>query len=78
MAYYKNALEIYRKIGDLTKQIEVLAALGEAGYLTDEVSIEEGEKYFKDGQQLVASIDRIRPICSSERPQQEKNSHTKR
>ena len=55
MDYYKKALEIYRRIGDLPRQIEVLAALGEAGYLTDEVSFEDGEKYFKEGQQLVDS-----------------------
>ena len=61
MAYYKDALEIYRKIGDLPRQVEVLAALGEAGYLTDEVSIEEGERYFREGQQLVASLTGIDP-----------------
>ena len=54
--YYKQALESYRKIEDLPKQIEVLAALAEAGYLTDEISTEDGENYFKDGQQLVGSL----------------------
>ena len=61
VAYYKEALEGYRKIGDLPKQIEVLASLGEAGYLTDEISTEDGENYFKDGQQLVASLTGFDP-----------------
>jgi len=61
VAYYKEALEGYRKIGDLPKQIEVSASLGEAGYLTNEVSTEDGENYFKDGQQLVASLTGFDP-----------------
>ncbi len=61
VAYYKTALNIYGKIGDIPKQVDVLAALGEAGYLTDEVSIEDGEKYFKDGQKLVGSLTALDP-----------------
>jgi CHAT domain-containing protein/Tfp pilus assembly protein PilF len=61
VTYYKDALDIYKKIGDLPRQINALAALGEAGYLTDEVSIEDGERYFKDGQQLVGSLSESDP-----------------
>lgn len=61
VGYYKQALGSYRQIGDHPKQIEVLAALGEAGYLTDEVSTEDGDKYFKDGQQLAGLLSEFDP-----------------
>ena len=62
VGHYRQALEIYRTIGNQPKQIEILAALGEAGYLTDALSTEDGEKYFDDGQQLVASLTGFDPI----------------
>lgn len=62
VAYYKEALEFYNKTENLPKQIEVLAALGEAGYLTNEVSTEAAEKYFEEGQRLVASLTGFDPF----------------
>ena len=61
VGYYKKTLGIYRTIGDLPRQVETLAALGEAGYLTDEVSLEDGDKYFKQAQQLIEELTGFHP-----------------
>lgn len=54
--YYKQALDIYTLMGNLPKQIEVLAGLGEASTaanLSEEGPVDESQGYFEEGVRLL-------------------------
>ncbi len=54
--YYKRALDRYEVSGNLLKQVMVLAALGEANWLSEEGSFEENLGYFQGALELLASF----------------------
>jgi CHAT domain-containing protein len=56
---YKRALELYKQTGNVPKQVEVLAALGQTGRQTGQIPALEADQYFNEAQQLVSSFSEI-------------------
>jgi len=56
MNSYHRALRLYEERGNLAKQVEVLAALAETGWLSDETPAEDVYRYLMEGRKLLTSI----------------------
>jgi len=64
--YYKQAFDLFSQDGDGPKQVEILATLGELGFLSDEISAEDGLAYFKKAATVAGQFVKMADLGKSD------------